>query len=244
MLKFSKHAKAASTGRLSPQHGDTKRQKSDHRNQPCENLDAFVRFQKAHDDFESFMEVVAHDLASKCSKLKLLKDSVDSSMSDRSYVGVQLFMLGQYTNRINRFRDVSRTSLNNISVKNKDGCDETQELINKHLNIIEKMKRRMKHIMDVSDKYDVQNMLDEINVVTEMSDEIETGTRHSKVKMGRCKSVNSLHKFREDSKSSSMKENIPRMGSLLQLNSTSKSNTVRSLTEHLTVLTKTYTNRR
>ena len=126
MLKFSKYAKAASTGRLSPESRDVKKQKldetpdeksSDLQSTPeCNtNFKEFENLKKIHEEFEKFLDAVSCDLASKAERLKALKDCVNTKLNDKSYAGVQLFMLSQYSHRINRFREVSRSSLANIS---------------------------------------------------------------------------------------------------------------------------------
>jgi len=253
MLKFSKHAKAASTGRLSPETRDVKKQRLDEfpvskppdiqetqENKP--NSDEFETLQKKNDEFVKFLDVVSSDLALKAEKLKALKECANTKLNDKSYAGVQLFMLGQYSHRIARFREVSTASLQHISKKIEKDTD-TQELIRKHTDILGKMKRRMKHIIDVSDKYAVENIFEGINLLKEMSEEMEPAPPEKSVKMGKCKSMNSLHKLRSSiSSEPDLKENIPD-GTNFQPK-TRKVNTLRSLTDHLTVLTKTYTNRR
>jgi len=258
MLKFSKHAKAASTGRLSPESRDNKKQKLDdipdenkadfqERPQCYRSSNQFDDLKKIHDEFEKFLDAVSSDLASKTERLKTLKESCNTKLNDKSYAGVQLFMLGQYSQRINRFRDVSTTSLLNIS-KNIEKGNDTRELIMKHIDILGKMKRRMKHIIDVSDKYAVENIFEGINLLREMSEAMEPSPLpEKKVKMGKCKSMNSLHKIKHDSRASivsesDLKENISRPPNILP--KSRKVNTLRSLTDHIAVLTKTYTNRR
>ena len=257
MLKFSRHAKAASTGRLSPESRDVKKQKLDDipDDKPSDlqstsecNTDCneFENLRKIHDEFEKFLDAVSCDLASKTERLKALKDSLNTNLNDKSYAGVQLFMLSQYSHRINRFREVSRSSLANIS-KNIEKEKDTNKLIMKHIDILGKMKTRMKHIIDVSDKYAVQNIFEGINLLREMSEAMEAVPTEKKVKMGKCKSMNSLHKMKQESRASigsesDLKENNPEGPNVLT--KSIKVNTLRSLTDHLAVLTKTYTNRR
>ena len=257
MLKFSKHAKAASAGRLSPESRDIKKQKLDDINdgkdsdfeETPECNAAFKQFdnlKKTHHEFEKFLAAVSGDLTVKSENLKALKNCLNTKLNDKSYAGVQLFMLSQYSHRINRFREVSRNSLDHI-FKNIEKENNAQELIAKHIDILGKMKRRMKHIIDVSEKYAVENIFDSINLLREMSEAMEPSPPEKKVKMGKCKSMNSLHKIRHDT--------IESIGSDCDLKETSseasnvltksrKVNTLRSLSEHLAVLTKTYTNRR
>jgi len=254
MLKFSKHAKASSTGRLSPEVGDAKKQRLDnipdinHTEQEEENqtnklvAKELELLQQNHCEFVKFLDAVSSDLAAKIAKLKLLKESSNTKLNDKSYAGVQLFMLGQYSHRISRFREVSTTSLENISRKiEKD--ENMFELMKRHNDILGKMKRRMKHIIDVSDKYAVENIFEGINLFREMSEQMEHVPHEKSMKMGKCKSMNSLFKNQTSVESEpDMKENLPN-GTNYQPKP-KKINTFRSLTDHLTVLTKTYTNRR
>ena len=82
MLKFSKYAKAASTGRLSPESRDVKKQKldetpdgksSDLQSTPeCNtNCKEFENLKKIHEEFEKFLDAVSCDLASKTERLSV-----------------------------------------------------------------------------------------------------------------------------------------------------------------------------
>eukprot|EP00092_Neocalanus_flemingeri_P097675 GFUD01124524.1.p2 GENE.GFUD01124524.1~~GFUD01124524.1.p2 ORF type:complete len:110 (+),score=21.13 GFUD01124524.1:253-582(+) len=109
------------------------------------------------------------------------------------------------------------------------------------------MKRRMKHIIDVSDKYAVENIFDSINLLREMSEAMEPSPPGGIVKMVKCKSMNSILKIKQDIKESLGSAKDLQGNSLEASNVSTKSrkvNTLRSLTDHLAVLTKTYTNRR
>jgi hypothetical protein len=103
--------------------------------------------------------------------------------------------------------------LDNIS-KNIEKDTDTHELIMKHIDILSKMRRRLKHIIDVSDKYAVENVFEGINLLREMSEAMEMVPPSNKVKMGKCKSMYSLHKIKKESQASigsesDMKENNP-----------------------------------
>ena len=109
----------------------------------------------AQADFEKFIHVVSEDLATKIDQLKSIKSNETAQWNERSYASVQVIMLNQYVHRINRFRVVSRNSLKNLAIKvNKD--DKKMKHINKHIDTLAKLKRRLKHILDVSDKYAVR----------------------------------------------------------------------------------------
>merc|ERR1712215_403548 len=77
-------------------------------------FDKSVELKFAHIEFENFITTVSEDLFTKIECLKTMKKNEMITWKDKSYASVQLFMLHQYLNRINRFQDVSRNSLDNI----------------------------------------------------------------------------------------------------------------------------------
>ena len=68
--------------------------------------------------------------------------------------------------------------MNNIVMlgDNKENTDTKLviDFVNKHIETIGKMKRRSKQILDVSDKYAVENILDNINLVTQLSESLQS----------------------------------------------------------------------
>ena len=116
--------------------------------------------------------MVSSDLTDKTENQKRLR------ASDGGFAKVQMFMLAKYSNRIERFRQVSRANMNNIVMlgDNKENTDTKLviDFVNKHIETIGKMKRRSKQILDVSDKYAVENILDNINLVTQLSESLQS----------------------------------------------------------------------
>ena len=116
--------------------------------------------------------MVSSDLTDKTENQKRLR------VSDGGFAKVQMFMLAKYSNRIERFRQVSRANMNNIVMlgNNKENTDTKLviDFVNKHIETIGKMKRRSKQILDVSDKYAVENILDNINLVTQLSESLQS----------------------------------------------------------------------
>ena len=116
--------------------------------------------------------MVSSDLTDKTENQKRLR------VSDGGFAKVQMFMLAKYSNRIERFRQVSRANMNNIVTlgDNKENTDTKLviDFVNKHIETIGKMKRRSKQILDVSDKYAVENILDNINLVTQLSESLQS----------------------------------------------------------------------
>ena len=130
------------------------------------------RLRSAQTEFESFLSMVSSDLTDKTENQKRLR------VSDGGFAKVQMFMLAKYSNRIERFRQVSRANMNNIVMlgDNKENTDTKLviDFVNKHIETIGKMKRRSKQILDVSDKYAVENILDNINLVTQLSESLQS----------------------------------------------------------------------
>merc|ERR1711971_1000458 len=79
-------------------------------------------------------------------------------------------------NRVNRFKEVNAKSLDAIQeeVEKKDGSvEKIGDLVATHVLEVSKMKRRMKHILDVSEKYAVIDT-DINNVPDNFLDDIDT----------------------------------------------------------------------
>ena len=207
-----------------------------------------------HSEFEKFIHIVSTDLQTKIDCLKNVKNNENINWNDKSYASVQLFMLYQYSHRVNRFRDVSLDSLENICNKFSKG-EKTDTLVKKHNDILAKLKRRLKHILDVSEKYAVEDIFSNINILKEMSQEMEPPAQNSADSFERTKRYKSLISLQkiiiqdktdfqgmvysennsERSKPDENEKNILKK---------QKVRTLRSLGDHMTVLTKTYTNRR
>merc|ERR1712045_720364 len=128
-------------------------------------------------------------------KQKLIKES-----DKNYYAGIQLFMLSKYGNRIERFRQVSRANLNaitNLEIDKENADHDTiSDFVNKHVETIGKMKRRSKQILDISDKYAVENIIDNINLVTQLSESLEQPKANGSAKMNKWKSAGFLNSHR------------------------------------------------
>jgi len=270
MLKFSRHTRersATMSERSSPENRKSKRQKTSEdvleEEKKSSPLNSEIQnLQKVHSEFEQFLDVVSDDLKEKVEKQKIMKET-----DKNYYTGVQVFMLTKYNNRIERFRNVARNNLDHIInlANNKENVnnDEISDLINRHMEIIGKMKRRSKQILDISDKYGVEDIFDNINLVNECSASLQPAesTNNSAKRMNRkiSRSVgvlsaalrtdipveevdgpDNVNNVLRESNSSSK----PRSGSTGFSRQHSKLSTFLSLTDHLAVLTKTYTNRR
>jgi len=203
-----------------------------------------------HAEFESFLDVVSSDLGEKVEKQKLLKDS-----DKNYYAGIQLFMLSKYGNRIERFRQVSRNNLNaitNLEIDKENADHGTiSEYVNKHVETIGKMKRRSKQILDISDKYAVEDIFDNINLVNECSASLQPPETVRTRKMSKWQSVGLMVSDTPDRDTFDPESRLPELSDVSRQSSGSstvrrhsKKSTILSLTDHLAVLTKTYTGRR
>jgi len=226
--------------------------------------DEIQRLQSSQAEFESFLDMVSSDLTDKTVKQKQLKGP------DGGFAKVQMFMLTKYSTRIERFRQVSRTNMDHIVIlaDNKENVDSKVILdhVNKHVETIGKMKRRSKQILDISDKYAVENILDNINLVTQLSQSLEQPKANGSAKMNKWKSAGFLSSHR-GSIIPAVEESQPDSGTKtrdisptdfgrstvpLPVSWSSRENSGRhsklstflSLKDHLAVLTKTYTGRR
>ena len=202
-----------------------------------------------HAEFESFLDMVSSDLKEKVEKQKLLKDS-----DKNYYAGIQLFMLSKYGNRIERFRQVSRNNLNAITSLeiDKENADHStiSDYVSKHVETIGKMKRRSKQILDISDKYAVEDIFDNINLVNECSASLQPPAVRTR-KMSKWQSVGLMVTETPDRDTFDPETRPPEFPDVSRQSSGSstvrrhsKKSTILSLTDHLAVLTKTYTGRR
>jgi len=265
MLKFSRHsnerADSVSRVRSSPENVVNKRPKLDRVDENKIVTDGnkeveveIKRLRSAQTEFESFLSMVSSDLTDKTENQKRLR------VSDGGFAKVQMFMLAKYSNRIERFRQVSRANMNNIVMlgDNKENTDTKLviDFVNKHIETIGKMKRRSKQILDVSDKYAVENILDNINLVTQLSESLQSSQENAKMNKWNSAGVLTSHRGSivpaveepdGDMCSSALSRmSVPVDSSVSRSSSGrhSKLSTFLSLKDHLAVLTKTYTGRR
>ena len=147
-------------------------------------------------------------------------------------------------------------------------------MVEKHMAIVGKMKRRMKQMLDVTEKYAVEDIFDTINLLHQMSNKIKLSPIEGEEERvnrltRRSQSLTVLGVDTVDSPSKSTRSRQQAGVKLVQSSSSSSSrrslspltergggggggevvggrkmNTFKSFSDHLAVLTKTYTNRR
>jgi len=213
----------------------------------------FTDLKTACDDFESFLQVVSEDLSVKIETLKKLKSTEQAGVANRTDANLKVFMLTQYSSRVSRFRGVSASSLLSMSRKLERGEDVTT-LVTKHLSVLEKMKRRMKHMLDVAEKYQVQDILQTIEFMRKLSDKLEESTsislspQRKRTRRISRSMTNLLSESMDDSsstltsdKNSLMPELRTRAGDLFHAK---RRNPLKTFTELVVVLTKSFTSRK
>jgi len=213
----------------------------------------YLHLRKVNSDFEQFLDVVLEDLKVKSENLRKFKASETSNMHDKSYATLQIFMLQKYSNRIQNFKTVSVQSIERICEAHREpeSSQVVAILVEKYSKVLGKMKRRMKHMIDVSEKYAVVEIFDTINILNEVSKDLDSTAncdqRRSIISLG------DLHNTSLDCPFSSL-DNPTRKSSESSMSSGSSSGTqtdekirgrtktLRSLSDHLCVLRKTYLN--
>jgi len=192
----------------------------------------------SQEDFENFISEVSNDLMRKIGQLKAIKHNQSVPWTERSYASVQIIMLNQYVHRIKRFKVLSNNSLETMTKAVKVET-KMKTLAAKHIDMLGKFKRRLKHMLDVTEKHVAVNMLT-INVLHQriQEDDLLSQSLAEKEKEGKKhessvafqRSISESEESSEDAAFKRLKR--PRL------------NSFRSISDHLTVLSKTYTNRR
>ena len=216
----------------------------------------FETLQKVNEEFEEFLYTVKTDLKEKSSDLKRVRDADSSSRRCRSYAVIQLFMLQQYEQRLNRFDFLSRQSLFKLSRKFLNG-DDIDEQVSDHITIIMRMKRRMKGFLDVSEKYLVLDVTDSVTQMTELcerlegrspkcSGEFDVSTKNLSQRQ-QLTAVSCKFSVSTSGLNNLFESKVPRSPRSRSLSYSGSENverkTLRSVTDHLLVMSKSFTNR-
>ena len=196
---------------------------------------SFPKLQRIESEFHPFLTTVRSDLIEKSTTLKSLRERKDSNKLDKNHANVQLFMIQQYSQRLEQFDFLCKQSLLKLSQRFLCG-EELEAKVEKHVSILTKMKRRMKMILDVSEKYVTLEMAEAVDQMKEFCDEL---TR-IQTKSALSSSLNNVLEEKEvfalswrsrslsDSLSADSERQVP------------KRNTIKSITEHLQIMTKTF----
>merc|ERR1719264_2199363 len=149
-------------------------------------------------------------------RLKKVKVSGRAGISDRTDANLQLFMLGQYRHRIARFQNVANSSLLNISSALENGKE------------VEGEEERVSRLSRRSQSLTVLGV-----------DTVDSPSKSTKQQVG----VKLVQASSSSSSRRSLSPLTERGGGGGEVGGR-KMNTFKSLSDHLAVLTKTYTNRR
>jgi len=248
----------------------TSAQNEDERVRACRSASAFENIlfhlnalKNSQEMFDQFMEVVEGDVKNKITCLKSLKNNDFLNANQKTYAAVQIFMLKRYSKRIKSFQKASEISIGNICDKYcKDNRDDEQvgHLVNKHIQVLAKMKRRMKQIIDVSEKYAVIELFIAMNALSEQIDDLDLSRRLKDSKDRRLtESVTSFSNVAQSDVDSPSLSRIPSPSSSCSFEFVESSispfdykptafgkktlRPLKSLSDHIFVLTKTFTNK-
>jgi len=213
----------------------------------------YQHLRKVNSEFEQFLDVVLEDLKVKLEKLRKFKASDTSNIHDKSYATLQIFMLQKYSNRIHNFKTVSVQSIERICQAHREpqSPQTVTVMVEKYSKVLGKMKRRMKHMIDVSEKHAVVEIFDTINILNEVSKDLDSTAncdqRRSIISLGDLQHTsldcnfsslgNPSRKYSESSMSSGSSS-----GTQPEEKVKGRTKTLRSLSDHLCVLRKTYLN--
>merc|ERR1712024_150425 len=234
-----------------------RRRRQPSNNQVLSRVATLGELEQLQNEFESFLSVVNQDIEAKTEYWSVLKKGEVERRASRgelgrrgkkleTYASIQRFMLRRYSKRISRFLKASVESLRRIcEVCSSEGERErAEELIDTHVHILVKMKRRLKHMMDVSDKYFLTDLADTLHLLGQATSELAPPIELERY----MSSPSSCSSFDDLSTSTSyLSLSSP---SISYISSSSASSTApphpklrpfRSLLDQLVVLGKTYT---
>ena len=123
-----------------------------------EVLQQLGTFSHTHTEFLKFLEVVKEDIKDKSEQWDMVKKSETGLGKDiQKYAAIQMFMLRKFTRRMSKYERVLEVSVQRICLAHRNG-DPVEELVARHHKVLLKLKRRLKHMLDVSDKYYIMDL--------------------------------------------------------------------------------------
>jgi len=150
-------------------------------------LEEYPELAVTHQDFLLLLSVIASDLLVKRGDIKAARDTGKMlSKSDKSLATVQLYLYTKYILRINEFRRIGEVSIDKMASKWAEGED-ISDLLLKHQAVLRKIRRRMKALMDVTDKYSVGNIFTGLGLLAEVNQQLgEEGPRIGLQRLSSC----------------------------------------------------------
>ena len=216
--------------------------------------------EQLQNEFESFLGVVNQDIEAKTEYWSALKKGEAGWESSReigplgkkleTYASIQSFMLRRYSKRIAKFRRASVESQRRICEAyslSEWERGRAEVLIERHMHILVKMKRRLKHMMDVSDKYFLTDLLDTLHLLGQATSELAPSIELERYMSSpsSCSSFDDLSTSTSylslSSPSTSYTSSTSCSSSSSSAPSRPKLRPFRSLVDQLVVLSKTYT---
>ena len=142
---------------------------------------SYPQLEKINTDFTEFGCVVKRDLDDKTVILMKLREDKKSTRLDKNYARIQLFMLNQYNQRLTKFNFLYQQSLLKMSKRYLCGEDLT-DMVRIHGNIVVKMKRRLKMMIDVTEKYVDVEVIEAVNQMKNFCHDLDSmNLSHSKL---------------------------------------------------------------
>jgi hypothetical protein len=137
----------------------------------------FPPLQVAQEEFLLLLSIITADLQEKGEDMKAARANKECLPRERRLASLQLFMLAKYRARIQLFMTRSEASVEVLASLLSLG-HRVQERLERHLAVLARMKRKIKSMLDMSEKYSVENIFLNLGVLSELSLELgEEGGR-------------------------------------------------------------------
>lgn len=221
---------------------------------------------QSQQNFLSFLNVVQEDIRTKHEQWCGIRRMCDTSQGKnvRVFASIQQFMLLRYQRRISDLREVVMESARRLCREYLEGAEAIDQLIEIHARILVKIKRRLKHMIDVSDKYFLAETVDKMTQLqrSQSASPLDSSLRGKNLQnrslslSGSIASCSSDISFDSDSSGSPSPSSSPTSSpsnlsaSMFSLSSPPPSleggtrprlKSMSSLLDHVMVLTRTYT---
>jgi len=136
-------------------------------------LEEYPELAVTHQEYLLLLSAIATDLLAKRKDIKAVRRDAGKclSKSEKSLASVQLYLYTKYLLRIEEFRRIAEVSVEKMAFKWAEGEDISDRLL-KHQAVLRKIQRRMKALMDVTDKYSVGNIFTGLGLLTEMNQQL------------------------------------------------------------------------
>ena len=211
---------------------------------PCSITSLFRSYpdlQKMNADFTEFGCVVKRDLEKKTVILMNLRNDKRSTRSDKSYARIQLFMLNQYNQRLTRFDFLYQQSLLKMSKRYLCG-DDLSDIFRVHRDIVTKMKRRMKMMMDVTEKYVDTEAMEAVNQMKNFCQDLDSRYSNYSKFSSSLHSLDGLQEVNKDFAEFTLSWRSKSMSDFMSpdfdLKEKRRRDTFRSVTDHFSTISK------